>query len=95
MTVNILTKEDLHQFKAELLQEIQTLVTENAPAKLKKWLKSYEVCKTLGISRGTLQTLRDNGTLPSTLIGGLVFYDYDDILQLMKPNKSASKDFRK
>jgi hypothetical protein len=39
----------------------------------KKWLKSSEVKKMLGISPGTLQNLRINGMLPFTKIGGLSF----------------------
>jgi len=86
MGVNILTKEDLQQFKGELLAELVKLFTNQVPVK-KKWLKSYEVRELLGISRGTLQNLKDNGTLHPTLIGGLLFYDYDEIFKIMKGGK--------
>ena len=48
------------------------------------WLKSYEVRKLLGISAGTLQNLRVNGTLPYTKIGGLMYYRFEDIQKLME-----------
>ncbi len=86
MSVTILTKEDLHQFKKEFFEELTRLFTNQVPQK-KKWLKSYEVREMLGISRGTLQNLKDNGTLHPTLVGGLLFYDYDEIFKLMSKGK--------
>ena len=62
MAIEIITKEDLRQFKVELrkdLKEILSLQTQ----KQKQWLKSAEVRKLLNISSGTLQTLRINKTL--------------------------------
>jgi len=45
----------------------------------------------MGISRGTLQTLRTNGTIKATKIGGLMFYAADDISKLMQgPNNHSS-----
>jgi predicted site-specific integrase-resolvase len=41
----------------------------------------------LGISPGTLQNLRVNGTLPYTKIHGSMFYDYEDIKKMMKDNQ--------
>jgi hypothetical protein len=91
MAVNILTKEDLSQFKTELITEIKNLFDNSAPAKQKKWLKSWEVREMLGISRGTLQNMRTNGTLQATPVGGLMFYDYEDIAKLMQGKKQTKK----
>ncbi len=90
MSVQILTKDDLHQFKTELIEEIKNILTDNTPQK-KKWLKSWEVREMLGISRGTLQTMRNNGTLQATPVGGLMFYDYDDIAKLMQGRKNTQR----
>lgn len=90
MAAEILTREDLAIFKTELFRELRELV--NAPAiQPRKWLKSYEVRDLLGISPGTLQNMRINGTLSFTKIGGLIFYEYDDILKLMEGTKKAVK----
>ena len=86
MSVQLITKEDLQLFKSELITEIKTILSTNSPQQ-KKWLKSWEVREMLGISRGTLQTMRDNGTLQATPVGGLMFYDYDDIARLMQNKK--------
>ncbi|RBL90449.1 helix-turn-helix domain-containing protein [Chitinophaga flava] len=90
MAAEILTREDLAIFKTELFQELRELV--NAPAiQPRKWLKSYEVRDLLGISPGTLQNMRIKGTLSFTKIGGLIFYEYDDILKLMEGTKKPIK----
>ncbi len=86
MQMDIVTKEDLEQFKKELFEDIRKLFADEKPVS-KKWLKSYEVRDVLRISRGTLQQLRINGTLKATKIGGLMFYAYDDIVKLMKGKK--------
>jgi hypothetical protein len=51
----------------------------------KKWLKSYEVQKVLGIAAGTLQTLRNNETIEYTKIGGVIYYDYNEIQKMLNP----------
>ena len=85
MSVNILTNEDLQQFKAELISELKSLFKKEAPS-TKKWLKSEEVKKLLTVSAGTLQTLRINGTLQYTKIGGIIYYDYEHIEKVMQDN---------
>lgn len=87
MAANIVTVEDLESFKEELLTEIQKLLTKRQTTPVRKWLKSHEVRRLLTLSPGTLQNLRVNGTLPFTKIGGVIFYDYDDIQKMIEGNK--------
>ena len=85
MSVQILTTEDLQNFKIELFAELKSILkTHSLP--VKKWLKSDEVKKILKVSPGTLQTLRINGTLQYTKIGGIIYYDYEHIQQTMEQN---------
>lgn len=88
MSAQIITTDDLREFKIELLDEIRSIVSEQKTAVSKKWLKSIEVRKLLNISPGTLQTLRINGTLPFTKIGGTNYYSLTDIEKLLSKNKS-------
>lgn len=82
MNVELITKEDLNQLKRELIQELTELIGKNTmPAK--KWLRSVEVRKMLSISSGTLQNLRINGSLKYTKVGGIHYYDADDIAKMM------------
>ncbi|KFF73829.1 transcriptional regulator [Chryseobacterium sp. P1-3] len=83
MEISIVTKEDLKQLKKELLEEIKHLLENSMPIQ-KQWLRSSEVRKVLNISSGTLQTLRINGTLTYSKIGGSLFYSYKDIQKLLE-----------
>ncbi|RXG11180.1 hypothetical protein DSM03_1291, partial [Leeuwenhoekiella aestuarii] len=38
-------------------------------------------------SPGTLQNLRINGTIPFTKVGGIIYYDAQEIQQLMEANR--------
>jgi hypothetical protein len=87
MATEIITTDDLREFKIELLEDFKKLLKEHSGQPSKKWLKSTEVRKLLGISHGTLQNLRINGTLPYTKIGGILYYDYEDIQKILMDKK--------
>lgn len=86
MPAQIITSDDLREFKLELLDEIRVIIREQKSNTTKQWLKSVEVRKLLNISPGTLQTLRINGTLPFTKIGGTNYYNATDIDTLLSQN---------
>ncbi len=86
MPAQILTTEDLYDFKSELLDEIRIIFNQQQSPSAKKWLKSTEVRRMLNISSGTLHTLRLNGTLPYTKIGGTIYYSITDIENILSKN---------
>ncbi|MCU7550391.1 helix-turn-helix domain-containing protein [Chitinophagaceae bacterium LB-8] len=86
MAVEILTRHDLMLFKEDLISELKQMFNKEQ-ATQKKWLKSDEVRRLLKVSPGTLQTLRVNGTLQYTKIGGIIYYDYDYIQSLLTKSK--------
>jgi|TARA_B100002051_G_C16593276_1_gene563956 uncharacterized membrane-anchored protein YjiN (DUF445 family) len=87
MPTSIITTDDLRDFKIELLDDIKKILTKQASDTLKKYLKSSEVMELLQISPGTLQNLRINGTLPFSKMGGIIYYDSDDIQKVMLKNR--------
>lgn len=87
MGATIITTEDLMEFKMELLEDIKALLQNQNGQQGKKWIKSNEVRELLGISPGTLQNLRINGTLPYTKIGGVLYYEYHEIMEVLEQNK--------
>lgn len=91
MGASIITTEDLMEFKLELLDEIKELLQNHNNQPVKKWLKSPEVMKLLKISPGTLQNLRINGTIPYTKVGGILYYDYKDITEVLEKNRVDNK----
>ncbi len=87
MAAEIITTDDLREFKIELLDEFSKLLKEYSGHPTKKWLRSWEVRKLLGISPGTLQNLRVNDTLPYKKVGGVIFYDYEDIRKMLETTR--------
>lgn len=87
MATTVLTLEDLQDFKKELLQELKTLFPTQNSGSEKKWLKSKEVRTMLGISPGTLQTLRINGTIPYSKMGGVIYYDNEEIQRILHTSR--------
>jgi hypothetical protein len=85
MNVNeIVTKGDLEDLKAEILKAIEKYSTGGRQT---KWGKSKDVMKMLCLSHSSLQTLRINGTIPYSKLGGIIYYDMEDIEKLMTKNK--------
>lgn len=85
-SIELITKEDLKQFKSELLQEIKQII-QPGQGQSKKWLKSVEVRKMLNISPGTLQNLRINGTLSYSKVGSIMYYKLEDINKVLEGNQ--------
>ena len=81
MNINeIATKADIIQ----ILNAISELQGNMKVIKLeKKFLRSADVRKMLGISSGTLQRLRISNCLPAKKINGTWFYLYEDIKKIM------------
>ena len=55
------------------------------------WIDGQDVMHTMHISKRTLQSLRDNGTLPYSRINGKFYYKVADIESLLESNYSQSK----
>ena len=82
MAAEIITKEDLQEFGKSLLNQIKGLLSQTREEP-KKWLKTYQVRNLLKISNNTLQTLRENGTIPFTKIGGIIYYSAEGIDKIL------------
>lgn len=93
MPQEIITIDDLQKFRLQLLEDLKTLIQPMYTSP-KKWLRSSEIRTMLGISHGTLQNLRVKGLLPYKKIGGMMFYNYEDIVSLLEsqPAKRSRKD---
>jgi hypothetical protein len=83
MAAEIITKEDLEEFRKTIISEIAELLNGKNHSTSAKWLKSYQVKNLLRISPGTLQNLRVNGSLPFTKIGGIIYYKFEDVQKLL------------
>ena len=85
MAVEIVTKDDLQVLRLQLISDLkQLLAGQPKPIEQNTWLKSDEVMRVLKVSASTLQTLRSNGTLKYTKIGGTLYYDHQHIQSLLE-----------
>ncbi|PKO99297.1 MAG: DNA-binding protein [Bacteroidetes bacterium HGW-Bacteroidetes-2] len=90
MGTPIITQADLDQFKEDVINELRSLMAKEKTVKT-RWLKNTEVKKMLQISHSTLQTLRANGTLSYTKVGGIIYYDGEEIEKMMEENKISNR----
>ena len=80
----LLTVEDLIDFKQQLITEIKELLKHQPTKSEKQWLKAFEIKKMLRLSSGKLQYLRDKGVIPYKKLGGVTYYDQEQIQLLME-----------
>jgi hypothetical protein len=64
-------------------ERVETLCRENGDKAMQEWLDNQDVCLFLDISPRTLQTYRDNGTIPHTRIGNKMYYRADDLKRII------------
>lgn len=96
MDIILIEREAFEKMKASLemaaekLEEVTSRYSKSK--KMQKWLEGNEVCEILNISKRTLQTYRDNGTLPYSQIGYKMYYLVDDILKMLNKQFNSDKD---
>ena len=84
MAIEIITKEDLQEFRLQLIHDLRQLMAQPQENKFgKPWLKNSEVKILLNISSNTVQRLRIAGKLRSSKVGGIHFYRYEDIEKML------------
>ncbi|HET6255366.1 MAG TPA: helix-turn-helix domain-containing protein [Puia sp.] len=86
----LVTLDDLDKFRVTLMMDIKKMLEGHLSKTPKRWLKSYEVREMLKISPGTLHSLRNNGKIPFTRIGGLIYYDASEIDRVLQDRKQTA-----
>jgi predicted DNA-binding transcriptional regulator AlpA len=57
-----------------------------------QWLNNEAVCRLLQISRRTLQTFRDTGTIPYSKIGRKCYYRASDLEQFINQSQTKQQE---
>jgi hypothetical protein len=91
MQIELATKQDLETCKNEIIAAFQAIGQHPNATGQKEWLKSADVRKMLGLSAGSLQTLRIKGILPYSKMGGSLYYAYADVIKILNDNKSDNR----
>ena len=74
-----------------MILHINTKYCIAKPGPQGKWLKSAQVRALLNISPGTLLNLRVNGHLRYTKVGGIFYYQYQDIELMLAKDPSKKR----
>lgn len=82
MAAEIITKEDLTEFENRLIEKFKKILGQTTDQP-RQWLRSAQVRKMLNISPNTLTSLRINGTIKFTRVGGIMYYNQEDIDQML------------
>ena len=83
--MELATRDDLMQWKNEVLQEVSDLIKGQIPPP-EKWVKSQRAREILACSPGTLQNLRQSGKLVFSKMGGTLYYDMESITRTLDKN---------
>ncbi len=87
MSVEMITKDDLQEFRMQLLEDIQRVLGGFKQEEQPQWIKSKQVRVMLNVSPGTLQNLRISGDLQPKKINGCWYYSLAEIKALFKNDK--------
>lgn len=79
----LITVQDLIDFKQQLIGDIKILLKEQSGHPCHQWLKAFEIKKMLRLSESKLQYLRDKGVIPFKKLGGVTYYNLEEIENLM------------
>ena len=98
MDLIIFERKAFEEFATKIEQFILRVsnspVVKGGKKKTNNWLDHQDVCQRLKISKRTLQTLRDNGTLAYTKIGNRTYYlpeDVDSIITKVEDRRKEAK----
>lgn len=83
----LITVQDLLDFKQQLIVDIKKLLKEQSGHPGHQWLKAFEIKKMLRLSESKLQYLRDKGLIPFKKLGGITYYNSEEIEKLMASGK--------
>lgn len=86
MNVEVITREDLHAFRMQLLEDIKSLLKQGKETSLEnvEGYKTANVRKILGCSVNKLVSLRVARKIRTKKIGGTVYYNREDVKRLVE-----------
>jgi 5-bromo-4-chloroindolyl phosphate hydrolysis protein len=74
----------------EIKEQIVRISKSRAELFKESWIDGQEVMFVLNISKRTLQSFRDNKTIPFSRINGKFYYKVSDLVELLENNYSIN-----
>jgi len=81
--VQIVTMEEFQDFSQKVFEKLELIQNQQQGQGDGRWLKSNDVKRMLNISHGKLQQMRDRREINFTKVGGVIFYDREDINRIL------------
>lgn len=70
----------------DLITEIKEMLYDFQNNSSKNWLRTSEAAEYLGLSETQIHTLKRNGILPFTKLGGSIYFKRQDIDEVLEAN---------
>jgi MerR family transcriptional regulator, repressor of the yfmOP operon len=87
-----ITSEAFQKIQSDISEISKSISSSNNKQPLSEnWLDIADVCQVLHISKRTLQSYRDNGTLSYSQIGGKIYFKASDIEEHLQSHYVKSK----
>ena len=86
ISIEARTFEAMTERFRQFVQKVNKLCCPQSK-ELGKWLDNQDVCVMLDISKRTLQTYRDNGTIPYSQINHKMYYKPEDVERVLNQIK--------
>ncbi len=82
---------DLESRLGTIEEKAERMHRNQADLRLQRWLDNQDVCETLAISKRTLQSYRESGLLPYSIIRHKIFYKPEDVQKLLDTAHHSKK----
>ncbi len=83
MQINIVTKEDLEEFRVKRLTEIREILKIQEVKSFPRSIKTKQALEILDMSAGKLKQMRITGELSYKEVGGTYYYNYNEVKGLL------------
>ena len=77
------TFEELVSRLGQFVKRMDSINRQRSSRRMSDWMDNQDVCHALKISSRTLQTLRDSGRLPHSIINNRIYYRPEDVERLI------------
>ena len=77
------TFEELVLRLGQFVKRMDSINRQRGGRRMSDWMDNQDVCQVLKISPRTLQTLRDSGRLPHSMINNRIYYRPEDVERLI------------
>lgn len=98
MKIEMVTNQDLEEFKISLISEIKCILANHKPKGRKsKWVKASILCDLLNIDSETLYRWRKDGIISHSRMrnNGETFYDLEEVERIFEENRRYDVTVRK